>query len=1006
MLPSTSRVFPNPYPLPVCCSEVSRKGRKVNAKAAKKFRLNYPQIFVHLGVFVALWFKVVKRILYEISQGSPEPRSHGVTKGHEGFGGVVLMILGLLITQSAFAQNRKLDSLYSVYKSGVPADSARVELLMAISTAEFVINIDSAKVFAERALLLSQKLHYAKGEADATLMIGKWNLEVGDLEKASANEFAALAMFEKMNDKGGQARTYAALGRLYTDQKNIDKSIYYWKKAAALNKEINNKIDLGYNYNGLGNIFLESETLDSAQHYYLAALKVREEIGHKRGISQSYCNLAALAVELKRYDESIDYYLKAKAIDEATKSTTNRALISAGIGKAYMLKGQLKKARPFMVDAFEEAKKRGRVKLLINLSVNLSKLEEQSGDFKRALEYENYRSMLKDSVFNQQKSEQMAATEAKYDADKKQQAILLLEQDSRLQSLWRNSLILGLVLTVTAAIVIFMLQRSRGRKASQLLLVQQSLNQHLTNLDQLRSRFFANISHEFRTPLTLILGPIEEKLAQQSPGSKEESVFLTIRRSANRLLELINQLLELSKLESGYMKMNPQPGNLQTSIQSIVSSFDSLADVNQVRYIKDIRLGAPALMLDNDKLEKILSNLLSNAFKFTPAGGRVEFHATSAETASATELQVIIKNTGPVIPESEVEKIFEPFQQGENVAFRGVQGTGLGLSLVKELVKLHQGNIEVKSDEAEGTQFSLRLELAHATEISSPSNHRHSQITDHRLPMGESHPGGNDPQSQMAEDGELVLVVEDNADVRTLIRHSLESHYQVIEAAHGEEGLRMALEHVPQLVVADVMMPKMNGIDLCNKIKNNEKISHIPLIMLTARADHESKLEGLKTGADDYLVKPFNSEELKARVTNLIEQRKRLANKYGQRLVVQPHEIAVSSLDEKFIIKVIQAVEAHLDDTQFSVDVLTTELGMSRTNLHRKLKAVTGYSASEFIQDFRLRRAAQLIEKKADSLSQIAYQVGFNDQSYFTKCFKKKFGVTPSEYSPSILTMA
>jgi YesN/AraC family two-component response regulator len=265
--------------------------------------------------------------------------------------------------------------------------------------------------------------------------------------------------------------------------------------------------------------------------------------------------------------------------------------------------------------------------------------------------------------------------------------------------------------------------------------------------------------------------------------------------------------------------------------------------------------------------------------------------------------------------------------------------------------------------------------------------------------MGVESPTPENAADETTAHAETLLIVEDNQDVRKLIRQGLETHYNILEASTGKAGLELAQTQPIHLVVSDVMMPAMNGIELCQHLKNNELTSHIPVILLTARADHESKLEGLRTGADDYVVKPFNLQELHARVANLIEQRKKLVRKYNQQVVVQPHEIAVTPLDERFILKVIRIIEDNLDNPELSVDKMSEALGMSRTNLHRKLKSVTGLATAEFIQDFRLRRAAQLIEKKADNISQIAYQVGFTDQSYFTKCFRKKFSKTPTEFS-------
>jgi CheY-like chemotaxis protein/AraC-like DNA-binding protein len=554
-------------------------------------------------------------------------------------------------------------------------------------------------------------------------------------------------------------------------------------------------------------------------------------------------------------------------------------------------------------------------------------------------------------------------------------------------------LLAGLGFMVVMAGLIYYFQRQKNKKDHQLLTAQESLNAKLIEVDKLKSRLFANISHEFRTPLTLILSPVEEKLAGDNLAQKDKITFQSIRRGANRLLELINQVLELSKLESGFMKMNMKPGNLYSFIMPVLSAFDSMADVGQVQYTKDIRIPEYPLLFDADKLEKILTNLLSNAFKFSPKMGRVEVKVVATEKEKSIDLSIIIRNTGSVISPSTLDKIFEPFFQGDNTPVGGIPGTGLGLSLVKELVKLHGGDISAVSNTDQGTVFTLTMMFEKSDMPATNPATAKKETTALAEDISEN------ILSEADATKETILIVEDNMDVRNLVRHGLEAHYNILEAATGKDGVEMARENTIDLVVSDVMMPVMGGVELCHLLKNDERTSHVPIILLTARADHESKLEGLRTGADDYVIKPFNMQELLTRIANLIDQRKRLVQKYNQRIVINPHEITVTPIDERFIQKAIHLIEANLDNPALNVDKMADELGMGRTNLHRKLKSITGLATNEFIQDFRLRRAAQLIEKKADTISQIAYQVGFNDQSYFTKCFKRKFGKTPSEFT-------
>jgi signal transduction histidine kinase/DNA-binding response OmpR family regulator len=923
----------------------------------------------------------------------------------------ILAIIFICTSIDSYTQDKQLDSLYSIVKNErLPSDTNKVKTLLKIAGLERSFDLKKSKEAAEDALKLSQKLGYNKGEGMASYSLGSYYVEAGEFERATNFGIEALRIFEELDYKSGVANCYSMFGRLHADLRNWEKALYYWHKSAELNELINNKSNLGYAYNGLGNIFGNLENFDSALYYHRLALKAREEIGSEKGISQSYGSLALVSIRQKKYDEAIQYDLKAMSIEGGT-TPVRLATINARIGMSYMFKKDYANAEKYLSKSLGYAKKVGGTKMLLDITVNLSLLEEERGNHRKALEYERLRSEYKDSLFNEQKNANSVESEARFETEKKEQEIILLEQQAKNQTLWRNTLIGGLLFTLLAATAIYSLQRSRTSKAKLLLETQQQLNYQLQEADKIKSRFFANISHEFRTPLTLIISPIEEKLALKTLEQKEKILFQSIRRSANRLLELVNQLLELSKLESGFMKLQARPGNLHRFIMTILSSFDSLADVGQVHYTKEVRTTEATLLFDGDKLEKILNNLLSNAFKFSPKGAKVDVRVMAAEKEKKVELTFEVQNFGAAIATENLNRIFEPFYQGDNMPVRGVQGTGLGLSLVKELVKLHGGEIHAASSEAKGTVFTVTMvfDKSDVTDIaninSSSSSHFLSSQTEVVSVEAQNTEGSEwsveTPTTGANTDNakETILIVEDNQDVRNLVRQGLEANYTILEAATGKEGGALANENAVDLVVSDVMMPVMSGVELCHLLKNDERTSHIPIILLTARADHESKLEGLRTGADDYLVKPFNMQELQARVFNLIEQRKKLVQKYDKHIVVQPHEITVTPLDERLIQRVIQAVEKNLDDSSFSTDKMSEEVGMSRTNLHKKLKAITGLATSEFIQDFRLRRAAQLIEKKADSISQIGYMVGFNDKSYFTKCFKKKFGKVPSEWN-------
>jgi DNA-binding response OmpR family regulator len=399
-------------------------------------------------------------------------------------------------------------------------------------------------------------------------------------------------------------------------------------------------------------------------------------------------------------------------------------------------------------------------------------------------------------------------------------------------------------------------------------------------------------------------------------------------------------------------------------------------------------------------VEKIITNLLSNAFKFTPPGGTVTLTTVIEEDSY---LSITVSDTGNGIPADEQSSIFLPFYQVRKD--HHVQpGTGLGLPLVKELTRLHQGTIRVHSEPGKGASFVVRIPVAKKlfTEeqlIVDSSDGvwdelvpSHTHLTDDRITQA--------GHGALFENRDAILVADDHADLREFISGTLQRNgYAVLTASDGKEAADLAVKFVPSLVLSDLMMPRMDGIMLTKRLKEDERTSHIPVILLTAKNEQQSKVDGWKTGADDYLIKPFSPDELLARISNLIEQRKRLSRKFGERMLALPAQARIQSLDDKFLARAHNVVESNLEDYTFTVERMAEEMNLSRTQLLRKLKALTDLSPSDFIKDIRLKRAAHLIQHKADTITQIGYAVGFNDQSYFTKCFKKQFGVSPSEFA-------
>ena len=404
---------------------------------------------------------------------------------------------------------------------------------------------------------------------------------------------------------------------------------------------------------------------------------------------------------------------------------------------------------------------------------------------------------------------------------------------------------------------------------------------------------------------------------------------------------------------------------------------------------------------DRDVMEKILSNLLSNAFKFTPSGGRVTVTACLRTLQNnEKKFEITIRDTGIGIPREKLPLIYNRFYQADDSSKREYSGAGIGLAYVKELLELHKARISVMSKPGKGTVFRLRFDKGssiYKDQINDLFQTMETETGEAQFHNYEYLHNNIETENQADNDGKpIVLIVEDNSEVRKYIGECLADNYQVLEAPDGKKGLHIASEKIPDLIISDIMMPGMDGYEYCQKIKTDVKTSHIPVILLTARADEQDKIHGLETGADDYLTKPFNAKELRVRIKNLVENRRMLREKFESNSIIKPSEISVTSRDKSFIEKLLKIVEKNIEKENFSVDGFSEEAHMSPSQLHRKLKALVNQSATQFIRSVKMHRAKELLEKDAGNIAEVAYMVGFRDPGYFSRIFKTFFGVLPS----------
>ncbi len=558
--------------------------------------------------------------------------------------------------------------------------------------------------------------------------------------------------------------------------------------------------------------------------------------------------------------------------------------------------------------------------------------------------------------------------------------------------------------------------------------------EQLRAVDEVKTRFFANITHEFRTPLTLILSPTAKLLTNPGYDAFTRHTLTTIYQNAGKLLRLINQLLDLSKLEGGNMNVALSRGDAVAFVQRLVELFQPLADSRGIALriktsVADHSTGesgsariavSPTYQFDADKWEKIITNLLANALKFTPTGGQVLLTADQTKFAGATpgrntgpQLVLTIADTGIGIPAQHITHIFDRFYQADDSRTRAYEGTGIGLALVKELTDLLGGTISVQSrtrpghTEADrspgttGTTFTLTLPLlpdtqeADAPELVLPSA---ADLPTHQPDVFRPVPPAETPATSIiAEDAPLVLVVDDNDELRTFVANELANRYRVLTAADGQEGWEICQRDLPDLVVTDVMMPRLDGYQLTHCIKSTLATNHIAVVLLTAKAAHESRIAGLEQGADDYLTKPFHTDELVLRLNNLLTRQANLRAYIHRQLSIPAQPVLEEPVANAFVSQLHKAIESRLDDVTFSVDDLAGAVAMSRRTLHRKLTTTTNLSALEFIRNYRLQRSTQLL-RTGRSVAETAYSVGFESPAYFTKIFRQTYGQTPSEF--------
>ena len=561
------------------------------------------------------------------------------------------------------------------------------------------------------------------------------------------------------------------------------------------------------------------------------------------------------------------------------------------------------------------------------------------------------------------------------------------------------------VYTLALIGILFLARRMVIRKARMRFALEQERREtkRLHEIDLMKIRFFTNMSHELRTPLSLILAPVEKLLAGPT-SSDPHPQYEMIRRNARRLLHLVNQLLDFRKMEVNELRLHPRQGDIIKFVRDISYSFIDLAERKNISFAYNSDNDSLLTSFDHDKMERILFNLLSNAFKFTPANGAVSVAVTTENASEKTILYIQVKDSGIGIAPDIREKIFERFFQSDVPDTILNQGSGIGLAITQEFVKMHHGQLSVESELNKGSCFTIRLPFTPLAALpATPAVHNGNDST--RLNGNASTPANGTPAitpptptNGAPSKLPTILIVEDNEDFRFYLKDNLRHFYSIIEAADGKEGWRKALAEHPDLIVSDISMPAMNGMELCKKISTDERTAQIPVILLTAMTGEGAELNGLRTGAIDYVIKPFNFELLLSRIRNILAHTATVKKTYQRQVQAVPATLEIESADETFIKNVLEYIEKNMGNPDFSVGELSTQFHSSRSTFYKRLLLLTGKTPIEFIRHIRLQRAAELLEKSQLTVAEIAYTVGFNNPKIFSQYFKEEFNRIPSAY--------
>lgn len=939
----------------------------------------------------------------------------------------VIVIVLVFLFKVSYGQN--IDSMNQVLQK-MPDDSVKLNKIMDLAHQLKYNDLENSTIFFNKGLKLAQKLKitaktleaqnllgsvYANlGKVDSALyfftivkneyentenkkslghILGQiryvYNFK-GDYEKANEYSFKSLAVFEEINDKPGMALANMDIGSNFFNQKRYTEALDYTLKGYQLSKELGLQFEISECALHLGNVYTALNECKTSIKYFDEALELSEEMKIDYNIALLFNQKGIALACLGDYDTALEYLSKAQKKAQSIGYTTVEKEAIGQIGEIYLVKKDYRKAIENL-NVFLEFMKSTKSSLKVTeVYDNLSKCYFGLGDFKKAYEFINLAYIVNDSLLNAENSSRMLELQTKYETASKENKINEQLNQIAKQKMFIWGSVAALFLAFLFAYIIFRRYQYRQR-------IQAFETQKLKELDEFKSKFFTNISHEFRTPITIILGMAEDIALSDNTDLQTKSYI--IKRNANNLLKLINQILDLAKLESNTLKLNFVHDNVLIYLKYILNSFQSYAESKNIRLEFETSEEEIYMDYEVDVLLQILHNLLINAINYSNQDGLVRLVANTIVVQNLKYLELSVVDNGMGIPEDELDKIFDRFYQASNIDHKRVVSSGIGLSLTKEFVRVLEGQINVKSELNKWTAFNILLPIRNNAQIGhfigADESTALMYVKDSLEPVIYHN-------NENKSDNYSILIIEDNADIVSYLSDCLNHSYNVNFAMNGQEGIVKAFDLTPDIIISDVMMPGKDGLEVLEILKNDSRTSHIPIVLLTAKADIDSKLQGLRYGADAYLTKPFNREELFITLKNLIDIRLKLQKKYTemafdlrQEQDTKQENQSAPIYEDIFIAQLRVIVENNLANINLDVEFLCKELGMSKTNLYGKMKALTGLSVVIYIRKMRLHKANELLNNTTMNISQIAYEVGYNDPKFFSKLYADEYGLSP-----------